>query len=31
MLAVGFSKDKKDAEKIAEFLKYVFIHKEDEL
>lgn len=31
MLAVGFCKSKKDMEKIAEYLKYVAIHKEDNL
>lgn len=31
MLAVGYCKDKKDMEKIADYLKYVFEHKNDTL
>lgn len=31
MLAVGFCKSKSDMEKIAKFLKYVSVHKEDNL
>ena len=30
-MAVGFSKSKADMEKIAQYLKYVSIHKEDNL
>lgn len=31
MLAVGYCKTKEDMKKIADYLKYVFVHKNDEL
>ena len=31
MLAVGYCKDKKSMEEIANYLKYVSVHKEDSL